>query len=33
MGSYRTQTTVTNQDGALVMSFISIVLIRRRPGD
>jgi acyl dehydratase len=33
MGSYRTETTVTNQDGALVMSFISIVLIRRRPGD
>ena len=31
MGSFRTQTTVTNQDGAPVMSFTSIVLIRRRP--
>ncbi len=31
MGSFRTLTSVTNQDGALVMSFISIVLIRRRP--
>ena len=31
MGSFRTRTTVTNQDGAPVMSFISIVLIRRRP--
>ena len=32
MGSYRTQTTVTNQDGVPVMTFTSIVLIRRRPG-
>ena len=32
MGSFRTQTTVTNQDGDRVMSFTSIVLIRRRPG-
>ena len=31
MGSFRTQTNVTNQDDQLVMSFISIVLIRRRP--
>lgn len=31
MGSFRTQTTVTNQDGDAVMTFISIVLIRRRP--
>ena len=30
MGSFRTQTTVTNQDGDVVMTFISIVLIRRR---
>ena len=33
MGSYRTHTTVTNQDGDQVLSFTSIVLIRRRPGD
>jgi acyl dehydratase len=33
MGSFRTQTTVTNQDGETVMTFISIVLIRRRPQD
>jgi acyl dehydratase len=33
MGSFRTQTTVTNQDGEVVMTFISIVLIRRRPAD
>jgi acyl dehydratase len=33
MGSYRTYTTVTNQDDVLVMSFTSIVLIRRRPTD
>jgi hypothetical protein len=33
MGSFRTQTTVTNQDGTPVMSFQSIVLIRRRPAD
>jgi acyl dehydratase len=31
IGSYRTQTTVTNQNGDVVMTFISIVLIRRRP--
>jgi acyl dehydratase len=31
MGSFRTHTSVTNQDGVLVMSFTSIVLIRRRP--
>ena len=33
MGSFRTQTTVTNQDGVPVLSFISIVLIRRRPAE
>ena len=33
MGSFRTQTTVTNQDGITVMTFTSIVLIRRRPTD
>ena len=33
MGSYRTETTVANQDGAPVMRFTSIVLIRRRPAD
>src|SRR5919112_6266322 len=31
MGSFRTQTTVTNQNDEVVMTFISIVLIRRRP--
>jgi len=31
MGSFRTHTTVTNQEGVTVMSFTSIVLIRRRP--
>jgi acyl dehydratase len=31
MGSVRTETTVTNQDGEVVMTFTSIVLIRRRP--
>jgi len=31
MGSFRTRTTVTNQDGVPVMTFISIVLMRRRP--
>jgi acyl dehydratase len=31
IGSFRTQTTVTNQDGDTVMTFQSIVLIRRRP--
>ncbi len=30
MGSFRTQTTVINQDGDTVMTFISIVLMRRR---
>jgi len=33
MGSFRTQTTVSNQDGVPVMTFTSIVLIRRRPTD
>jgi acyl dehydratase len=31
MGSFRTETTVTNQDEVPVMRFTSIVLIRRRP--
>ena len=31
MGSFRTRTTVTNQDAIPVMTFTSIVLIRRRP--
>jgi acyl dehydratase len=31
MGSFRTQTIVTNQDGVPVLRFTSIVLIRRRP--
>jgi acyl dehydratase len=31
IGSFRTQTEVTNQDGIPVMRFTSIVLIRRRP--
>ena len=31
LGSFRTETTVTNQDDVPVMRFISIVLIRRRP--
>jgi len=31
IGSFRTRTTVTNQDGIPVMTFVSIVLIRRRP--
>ena len=31
IGSFRTKTTVTNQNGDEVMTFISIVLIRRRP--
>ena len=30
MGSYRTETTVTNQDDVPVMRYTSIVLIRRR---
>ena len=33
MGSFRTLTTVTNQHGDVVMSLISIVLIRRRGTD
>jgi len=31
MGSYRTETMVTNQDGVPVMRYTSIVLIRRQP--
>ena len=31
MGSFRTRPTVTNQDDEPVMTFTSIVLIRRRP--
>ncbi len=31
IGSFRTQTVVSNQDGADVMRFTSIVLMRRRP--
>ena len=31
IGSFRTRTTVTNQDGVPVMTFTSIVLMRRRP--
>jgi acyl dehydratase len=31
MGSFRTETTVTNQNDVPVMRFTSIVLIRRRP--
>jgi acyl dehydratase len=30
IGSFRTQTTVTNQHGDVVMTFVSIVLIRKR---
>jgi acyl dehydratase len=33
IGSFRTETTVTNQDGVPVMRFTSIVLIRRRPAN
>jgi acyl dehydratase len=33
MGSYRTETIVSNQDGASVLTFTSIVLIRRREGE
>ena len=33
MGSFRTRTTVTNQDNVPVMTFVSIVLIRRRPAE
>jgi acyl dehydratase len=32
IGSFRTQTTVSNQDDEPVMRFTSIVLIQRRPG-
>jgi acyl dehydratase len=31
IGSFRTETTVANQNGEVVMTFTSIVLIRRRP--
>ena len=31
MGSFRSSTVVTNQNGVPVLTFISIVLIRRRP--
>lgn len=31
IGSFRTRVTVTNQDGEPVLTFTSIVLIRRRP--
>lgn len=31
MGSFRTQTTVSNQNDEVVMTFTSIVLMRRRP--
>ena len=31
IGSFRTRTTVTNQDNVPVMTFVSIVLIRRCP--
>ena len=31
LGSFRTQTIVTNQDGIAVLRFTSIVLIKRRP--
>jgi acyl dehydratase len=31
IGSFRSATTVTNQDGAPVLTFTSIVLMRRRP--
>ena len=30
MGSFRTEMTITNQDGASVLTFTSIVLIRKR---
>lgn len=32
IGSIRTETIVTNQHGELVMRYVSIVLMRRRPG-
>jgi len=33
IGSFRTKTTVTNQDDVPVLTFTSIVLIRRRPAE
>ena len=33
IGSFRTLTTVTNQDDVAVMTFTSIVLMRRRPAE
>jgi len=33
IGSFRTENVVTNQNGDVVMTFQSIVLIRRRPAD
>lgn len=33
MGSFRTETIVSNQNGDVVMTFISIVLIRRRDAE
>ena len=33
IGSFRTETTVSNQHGEPVMTFTSIVLMRRRPED
>ncbi|QNM82865.1 MaoC family dehydratase [Sphingomonas sabuli] len=33
IGSFRTRTTVTNQDDVPVMTMVSIVLIRRRPDE
>jgi len=33
IGSFRTETTVTNQDAERVLTFESIVLIRRRPAE
>jgi acyl dehydratase len=33
IGSFRTHTTVSNQDGVAVMTFTSIVLMQRRPDE
>jgi acyl dehydratase len=33
MGSFRSAMTVTNQDGVAVLTFTSIVLIRKRPAE
>lgn len=33
IGSFRSETTVTNQQGVPVLSFTSIVLMRRRPAE